>query len=450
MERSENHHWRSREVARLLSLLESERRYYEDILTLLPFPIAIVETSGQIASANRAFLRHFSLRAADLSLANVHRLLPTLQLTPGPQPGWELLPLARWVDENSDLILVPQTAAPATAPSVPDPALAEFSANHAATTASAKLAGRVLHEANNLLMVLSGYGEEILDALPTSSPLRDDMREILRSTERIKGMASQLQAFASPPKAVRTTFDLGPFLSGLAAREPRLSLSSELLGLSVTADRAQLEQLLLALVRYAQRPLQLETQHPATLLLHGFSRSLKEDLELLSPMARQSNGALSAVPALLAESAISWRILPAAEGSSLQLQFTAEAVATGIAKRILVVDDEDGIRTLVRKVLERHGFAVLESESGEAAIALLERDPTPIDLLISDMMMPGMGGRALSTRVNQVRPHTRTLFISGYTEDVDLQAGRLAPGTAFLAKPFQHSALLDAVNRLLA
>ncbi|MCX6603800.1 MAG: response regulator [Acidobacteria bacterium] len=299
-------------------------------------------------------------------------------------------------------------------------------------------------------MVLSGYGEEILDALPPSSPLREDMREIIRSTERIKGMSSQLQAFAAPAKAVRTTFDLATVLRSLTSREPLFSLGAETPHFSVTADRGQFEQVLLALARYAQRPLQLEAQLPTTLLIHGFSRALREDLELLSPAARQSNGALSAIPALLGESRISWRILAAAEGSSLQLHFLSEPASTGPAKRILVVDDEEGIRTLVRKVLERNGFEVSEADSGETALTLLGTDPTPIDLLVSDMMMPGMGGRALETQVAKIRPGTRTLFISGYTEDAEVQSGRLAPGTAFLAKPFQHSALVDAVNRLLA
>jgi len=263
-------------------------------------------------------------------------------------------------------------------------------------------------------------------------------------------MSGQLQAFAAPAKAVRTSFDLATFLRGLAAREPLLSVGSEAPHFSVTADRGQLEQVLLALARYAQRPLQLEAQLPAILLIHGFSRALREDLELLSPAARQSNGALSAIPALLGESRISWRILPAAESSSLQLHFSADPAPVGPSKRILVVDDEEGIRTLVRKVLERSGFQVIEADSGEAALALLGTNPTPIDLLVSDMMMPGMGGRALATQVIQNRPGTRILFISGYTEDAEVQSGHLAPGTAFLAKPFQHSALVDAVNRLLS
>lgn len=447
MEKSEHYIWRSREVARLLSLVESERRYYEDILTILPVPVAIVRASGQFLSANRAFLQSRQITIAELSALNMTRVLPGVPVVPGVHEGWDLLRIQRWDDEESDLVLVqrPSAALPA-----PDAGVVEFALQEAVAVATAKLAGRFLHEANNLLMVLSGYGEEILDALPPGSPLREDMREILRSTDRIKGMSTQLQSLASPPKAVRTSFDVVAFLRNFSAREPSVSANGSMPAWVVTADRGHMEQVLSTLVRYAQRPLVAEVKGPAGVVISGFAPSLKDDLELLSPAARASNGALSAVPALLLESRVQWRILLSAEGASLHLRFAHDAVATGPAKRILVVDDEEGIRTLVRKVLERQGFQVTEAESGDAALVLLEREGAPYDLLISDMMMPGLDGRSLATRVSKMRPGIRILFISGYTEDAEVQSGRMAAGTAFLAKPFPYSALVDAVSRLLA
>lgn len=448
MEKSENYIWRSREVARLLSLVESERRYYEDILTILPVPVAIVNSRGQFLSANRAFLQSQRISIAELGALTMARLLPAVPVVAGTHDGWDLLRIQRWDDCESDLVLVHRPAEAAAEPAA-DPVATEFAVQEAATAVSAKLAGRVLHEANNLLMVLSGYGEEILDALPAESPLREDMREILRSTDRIKGMSAQLQSMAAPPKAVRTSFDVVAFLQALAAREPSLSVKAAHSGASITADRGRMEQVVLTLVRYAQRPLVAEVKGPAEVWLFGFARSLKDDLELLSPAARASNGALSAVPALLAESRVLWRIVATAEGSTLHLRFATDVAAAGPTKRILVVDDEEGIRTLVRKVLERQGFQVTEAESGDAALRLLERDGASYDLLISDMMMPGLDGRALAGRVAQMRPGIRILFISGYTEDAEVQSGRLPAGTAFLPKPFPHSALVDAVNRLL-
>lgn len=448
MEKSENHLWPSREVARLLSLVEGERRYYEDILSVLPVPVAIVQAGGKFVSANRAFLQSRNLKMSELAALSLPRVLPAVPAEPGVHGDWQLVRIDRWDHEESDLVLLQrpaEAAEPATGPTA-----TAFALQEAASVASARLAGRVLHEANNLLMVLSGYGEEILDALPPESPLREDMREILRSTERLKGMSAQLQTLAAPPKPVRTSFDLVSFLRAFSAREPGLVLTGGLPSLTATADRSHLEQILATLVRYAARPLAVLLRPPASAVLSGLPASLAEDMELLSPAARASNGALSAVAGLLLASRVRWHVAPEAGGSALHLEFAAEAVTTGPARRILVVDDEEGIRTLVRKVLERQGFTVSEAESGNAAVTMLERDAAAYDLLITDMMMPGMDGRSLAGRVAQLRPGIRTLFISGYTEDTEVQSGRLPAGTAFLAKPFQHSALVDAVNRLLA
>jgi two-component system cell cycle sensor histidine kinase/response regulator CckA len=450
MEKSENYLWPSREVARLLSLVEADRRYYEDILTVLPVPVAIVKAHGQFVSANRAFLRQQQLKITELGALSLPRVLPAVPPEPGVHGDWHLLRIDRWDEEASDLVLVHCPAAVAGEAPAAGAAITAFALQEAATLASAKLAGRVLHEANNLLMVLSGYGEEILDALPPASPLREDMREILRSTDRIKAMSAQLQSLAAPPKPVRTPFDLLAFLRAVSAREPGLALTSALPSLTVTADRSHLEQVFLTLLRYAARPVAVAVQSRQAVVLSGLPGSLAEDLELLSPAARVSNGALSAVPALLLASRVQWRVLPVAGESSLHLAFSNDAVTAGPAKRILVVDDEEGIRTLVRKVLERQGFQVSEAESGAAALGLLEREGAAYDLLISDMMMPGMDGRTLAGRVSQLRPGIRILFISGYTDDAEVQSGRLPAGTAFLPKPFQHSALVDAVNRLLA
>ena len=134
MDRSDSYLWRSCEVARLISLLESERRYYEDIVTLLPAPIALVEANGQFISGNRAFLKHFNIRAAELAAIGVARLLPSLPLTPGLHHDWELFRLQRRDDETSDLVLVQRTRT-APPPPPPDPAVEERAANQAATAA---------------------------------------------------------------------------------------------------------------------------------------------------------------------------------------------------------------------------------------------------------------------------------------------------------------------------
>lgn len=107
------------------------------------------------------------------------------------------------------------------------------------------------------------------------------------------------------------------------------------------------------------------------------------------------------------------------------------------------------VRALVRKVLERMGYRVLESSSGDDALTTFEADCDGVDLLITDMVMPGVSGRVLAERLRRARPDLKALFISGYTEDAVLRSGTMAAGTRFLQKPFTPDGLRQAVRDLL-
>jgi CheY-like chemotaxis protein len=117
---------------------------------------------------------------------------------------------------------------------------------------------------------------------------------------------------------------------------------------------------------------------------------------------------------------------------------------------ILVVEDEAGIRALVRKILLRQNYEVLEAASGEEALIICRENPTEIDLLITDMIMPQMGGRELADRLREEGRVMKVLFVSGYTDDATVYSGQLPPGTAFLQKPFTLGSLLDKVKEVLA
>ena len=116
---------------------------------------------------------------------------------------------------------------------------------------------------------------------------------------------------------------------------------------------------------------------------------------------------------------------------------------------MLVVEDDPGIRALMRKILHRQGFQVLEAAGGEEALELAAGHQGAIQLLITDLMMPQMGGREVSERVLAKRPGVKVLYVSGYTDDPMIQAGQLPEGTAFLQKPFTLGALLDKVRTVL-
>jgi two-component system cell cycle sensor histidine kinase/response regulator CckA len=116
---------------------------------------------------------------------------------------------------------------------------------------------------------------------------------------------------------------------------------------------------------------------------------------------------------------------------------------------ILLVEDEDGVRALVREVLQRHGYTVLETRSGGEALIACEQHKEDIQLLLTDVVLAQMSGRELAKRIVPLRPGMKVLFVSGYTEEAILQHGVLDLGTAFLQKPFTPNALARKVREVL-
>jgi CheY-like chemotaxis protein len=116
---------------------------------------------------------------------------------------------------------------------------------------------------------------------------------------------------------------------------------------------------------------------------------------------------------------------------------------------ILVVEDEAPVRKLMTQILRRHGYTLLEAPTGVDALEAISRHSDPIHLMVTDVVMPGMSGRDLAKRVETMRPQTKVLYISGYTEDAIVHHGELDPGTAFLPKPFTPSALAQKVREIL-
>jgi two-component system, cell cycle sensor histidine kinase and response regulator CckA len=137
-------------------------------------------------------------------------------------------------------------------------------------------------------------------------------------------------------------------------------------------------------------------------------------------------------------------------GSSAAPDAAAPAAsAPGGDERVLLVEDEPAVRTYARRVLEGHGYVVLEAGSGEKALELVENETRKIHLLLTDVVMPGMAGAELSARLSRVLPSVRTLFISGYAQQALESRGSLASGARLLRKPFDESSLLAAVRSVL-
>jgi DNA-binding response OmpR family regulator len=119
------------------------------------------------------------------------------------------------------------------------------------------------------------------------------------------------------------------------------------------------------------------------------------------------------------------------------------------SETVLVVEDQDGVRSFAVDTLKQQGYHVIEASDGDQAISVAEQESGPIHLLVTDVVMPGMNGKELSDRLTNVRPNLTVLFISGYTADVIAKRGVLDPGVAFLHKPFSPDELAAKVREVL-
>ena len=119
------------------------------------------------------------------------------------------------------------------------------------------------------------------------------------------------------------------------------------------------------------------------------------------------------------------------------------------SETVLLVEDDEAVRALARKMLAAHGYTVLAAASGAEALKLAADHTGPIHLLVTDVVLPGMSGRELATRFQSVRPGLKVLYTSGYTDDAVVHHGVLDPGIAFLQKPFTSGTLARKVRETL-
>lgn len=137
------------------------------------------------------------------------------------------------------------------------------------------------------------------------------------------------------------------------------------------------------------------------------------------------------------------------EGTENYIRSAESKEAVRGAETILLAEDEEMVRLLARQVLEVHGYQVLEAANGGAALLICERHHEPIQLLVTDVIMPEMSGRELAERLAPLRPEMRVLYMSGYTDDAILHRGVLDEGANFIQKPFPTDALARKVREVL-
>jgi two-component system cell cycle sensor histidine kinase/response regulator CckA len=142
--------------------------------------------------------------------------------------------------------------------------------------------------------------------------------------------------------------------------------------------------------------------------------------------------------------------LPRLEGAALATE-GARALASSDrgSETILLVEDEDLVRQVARRILERYGYTVLAAASGQEALALSREHAGPIHLMLTDVVMPGMSGQEIREDLQPQRPEMEVLFMSGHTENAIVHHGVLDEGTAFIQKPFKHEVLAHKVREIL-
>jgi len=651
MDRSDLEQWKPKEVARLLALVEAERRYYQEIVAGLPIGLMVLTPDLSIVSANLAVRRVFGLRSGDPLRGRLDALLPSevldqvrevfssnaarngvlANLLPGHGAGRvriAIQPIRSWdySGEQEVLLTIEEMAEPTAELSPPQPEVEhaaetmpepgavellqnldaivwaatlpdrqflfvsdaaervlgwtaaqwtesptfqldrihpgdrervereytaamesgapltlEFRVLHAdggwrwlservrtlldddgtprhlvgfaiditahrheeqarvqAARADAltRLCSRLAHDMNNLLMIVNGYTEEIVNSFAGASALQADLAEVRNAGERLSAIADQLLAFtrrraddATSLDASRLLSEIAAALSGTIPEGIGLTLSSSG-AVWVRAAREQLIETVRAFVEHAVRTLVGAGEITlATEAAGDFGAiTIRYAGEVLAPEAWQAlfEGILPSkdIPASVVQGISRGWTWVQEWGGAIEVESTPGA-GTTVAIRlpaveppamapepppavtvpteepppavepepqpetVLVVEDETGIRILVRKILERQGYRVLDAPQADAAIRLCQEFAGQIQLVITDVIMPEMGGREMVQKLLQIRPGIKVLYVSGYTDDEEVQAANLARGSAFLQKPFTLGALLDKVREVL-
>ena len=366
-----------------------------------------------------------------------------------------------------------------------------------------RLAGGIAHDFNNLLTVITGFGDLVAAELPPESEVRRDAEEVLQAAARASALTRQLLAFSRKQLLRPSVIDLNLVVANL---EPMLRrLIGEDIDFRTTlppgighvnADPSQLEQVLLNLVVNARDAMPLggtlsirtdrveitdgyggsaTTTPPGDYVMLSVTdtgsgmddsvlRHVFEPFFTTKEPGKGTGLGLSTVYGIIKQSGGFVRVYSEpGQGTVFKIHLprvsdgrkTARTDEGAVTDRpcgtetILLVEDNPQVRGLAFAVLTRSGYTVLQCSDGNEAIGIGAAPDRPIDLLVTDVVMPGLGGRAIAERIKEQHPGLRVLYMSGYPDDSIVQRGVLEPGMPFLEKPFTPQALAKKVRDVL-
>ncbi|HZW93418.1 MAG TPA: ATP-binding protein [Candidatus Eremiobacteraceae bacterium] len=368
-----------------------------------------------------------------------------------------------------------------------------------------RLAGGIAHDFNNLLMVISGYSEFLLDRLGPEPELRAPAQEIASAAGRASTLTRQLLAFSRKQMLAPKILDLnGVVTENLKMLTRMIGEDIELVmipasGLgAVRADAGQIEQVIMNLAVNARDAMpsggkltietsnvSLDDEHarvqaplkPGNYVMlaisdTGAGMDSETQSHIFEPFfttkgPKGTGLGLSTVYGIVKQSGgYIWVNSEPGKGTTFKIylprvaeavEIPAEVVAASQSvatepgtETILVVEDEANLRYLARQFLEKQGYRVIEAADGAVALQIAVAHEGIIHLLLTDVIMPGMNGRELAQRISEIRPNTKVLYMSGYTENVIGRNGTLDAGIRLLQKPFTLRDLNARVREVLA
>lgn len=365
-----------------------------------------------------------------------------------------------------------------------------------------RLAGGVAHDFNNLLTVISGYGELLIHHPESSEEIRSHVSQMLEASGRAADLTRQMLAFSRQQFMQPSVLQLNErvenmhkLLERLIGENISLSLSLSPEPLTITADPGQIDQVIMNLAVNARdampdggtltiqtQCLQLQAGNELTeselapgayalLSIQDTGSGMDSEVvrRIFEPffttkdkgqgtglglataygIIKQSHGHIQ-VDSIPDSGSVFRVYLPLTEarppGAEPTQPYQAQLIAT---ETLLLVEDEPAVRKLLAKVIEKGGYRVLSAPDGASALELARSNPEPINLLLTDLVMPGMGGRELAETLAAERPGINIVYMSGYSDDVLFQEGKLDEGVAFIHKPFRPDALLELLQQIL-